>query len=134
MEKKPVNIRLVNQALANCSFKLGGLEKDKHYSIDLHDEISVQNITDRTFELVFSRGTQKKDPFQVSVFFSTKVEVIDLRQLSENGETISEYAERVKDKLVDMLGFPSKASCLIANITREVGSPYISSPAILSKK
>ena len=134
MEKKPVNIRLVNQTLTNCSFKFGGLEQDKHYSIDLHDETSVQNITDRTFELVFSRGTQKKDPFQVSVSFSIKVEVIDLRQLSENRETISEYAERVKDKLVDMLALPSKASCLIANITREVGSPYISSPAILSKK
>lgn len=134
MEKKPINIRFVNQKLTSCSFELGSVEPGKSYSIDLQDETCVQNFAERTFELLFSRKTRGQDPFRIAVSFLTKVEILDTHQLEENGETISQYAERVKDKLVDMLALPSKASCLIANITREVGSPYISSPAILSKK
>ena len=134
MEKQPVNIMISDISLNSVRFELGQFDKTQAYDVPVVDEVRVADVTSDSFALVFDRKTTNTIPFSFSATFSATIHVSNLSELDNNGETIEEYAERVKEKIAEQAGFPSRASLILSDVTRETGCAFITPPVLLTAK
>lgn len=131
MEKKPVNVQLKNYSLKNVIFDLQECKENTEYRISFFDSVESCVLSDRSFSITYTRSASKDSPFKLEVSYGVTVEA-DINDLLRNNESISEYADRKKQDIVKRLRFPSRASIIISEITRDSGSILVTSPGIIA--
>ncbi len=131
MEKKPVNVQLKNYSLKNVIFDLQECKENTEYRISFFDSVESCVLSDRSFSITYTRSVSKDSPFKLEVSYGVTVEA-DINDLLRNNESISEYADRKKHDIVKRLRFPSRASIIISEITRDSGSILVTSPGIIA--
>lgn len=130
MEKKPVNVQLKDFTLRNVTFDLQTCEENKEYRIQFYDLIKTTIHGDDSFSILYTRMASNDSPFKLEVSYSVVVEA-DKKDLVSNNESIQEFADRKKQDIIKRLRFPSRASVLISEITRDSGSILITAPGII---
>lgn len=133
MEKKPVNVQIEDISLKNVVFDLQNCAENTIYKIKFKDEIKINVSNNSSFSIIFTRKTIENSPFKLEVCYGAKI-IANLKNLNQNNETIEEFAERKKNDIVLKLAFPSKASVLISEITKESGSVLVTVPLIIHDK
>ena len=134
MEKKPVQVRFDEANVTNIDFVFNLNEKKDSYEVKTEDMVSVENLTNDSFDIAFERKTITTEPFSISVKFKSTVQVVNLCDLKNNEETLLEFANRKKEDIVNKLILPARASLLISNITRECGGALITIPVYNNQK
>lgn len=133
MDKNPVNIKIENISLKKAVFDLQKCEENKEYKILFLDEIETRILNDTTFTLTFIRKTADDSPFKLVISYGATIKAIR-SDLNANNESIGEFADRKKEEIARKLFFPSRASVLISEITRESGSALVTVPTIILRK
>lgn len=131
MEKKPVNVQLKNYSLKNVVFDLQECKENTEYRIQFFDSVESCILNDHSFSITFTRSASSDSPFKLEVSYGVTVEA-DINDLLRNNESISDYADRKKQDIVKRLRFPSRASIIISEITRDSGSILVTSPGIIA--
>lgn len=133
MEKKPVNVQLNDFSLKNVYFDLQKCEENKEYKIQFLDDININIIDEVSFSILYTRKAFNESPFKLEVSYGVTVRA-DKSGLEQNNETIEQFADRKKQDIVRKVAFPSRASVLISEITRESGSVLVTVPGIITNK
>ena len=135
VENSTTNVNFSQVNLKKVDFIRNENLEQKEYKIDIVDLIKVLDVKANCFKIEYCRRTIGNEPFFVSVLFDFIV------FLDKNGcdfyngdlERIKNFAELRKAQIVSNLNLPSRASLLIGNIIKELGTPLISAPNVILK-
>ena len=135
-EKKNVSVNITNVMLKEVKFVRAEQIGFERYKINVADKVNVDNVANDGFKISYSREITNNDPFYAIVTFDVYL------SLNEDGTNvfggdlnkIKEFAEKRKNDIVINLSLPARASLLIGNMTKEVGSvPLIMNPNLAIK-
>ena len=134
MDKKPVRVRISEANLSKANYNFDHHDQNDSYQISFEDIVVASNFTNDSFELVYTRKSTTKEPFQFVVEFIVKVNDVNTNDLEANQEQIKDFAERKKIDIVNKLILPARASLLISNITRESSGAFVTIPTYFEAK
>ena len=136
MDEKKTSVRFSPVYLKYVKFERSDSIDDKTYRIDVSDTITISEVNDNSFKVEFVRKTVTKVPFFVEVCFDFVVSLDETGVDYYKGdlERIQNFAELRKNEIVNNLNLPSRASLLIGNVVKEIGTPFISVPHVIIKE
>ena len=132
MENQKINVHYGEAMLKDAKFIKSENYEEKSYQVFFVDRIKVDNVTDKSFDVIFSRTTNAKEPFYISVTFEMKVTIGQNEYHHFNGdlEKMRNFASARKVEIVNSVSLPARASLLIASMVREFGAPLITPPLV----